>query len=177
MNTRERILAIGVLAILVIVGGFFLVQAVFLGPLQKKSESIAILADQIDKKTARVEEIQAELPKLERLEMGHTRITDKGIESLAAIQSLQVLKLDYTPVTDKALELLKQLPNLKELSLDHTNVTDRGVEVLRSITTLQSLDLYHTTVSKNGYETLRTSLPQCRIFYDEQSGFPSRRGI
>jgi hypothetical protein len=66
MNTRERILAIGVLAILVVVGGFFLVQAVFLGPLQKKSESIALLLDQIDKKTARVEEIQAELPKLER---------------------------------------------------------------------------------------------------------------
>ena len=66
MNARERILAIAVLSILVIVGGFFLVQALFLGPLQKKSESIAILQDQIDKKTARVEEIQAELHLLDR---------------------------------------------------------------------------------------------------------------
>jgi hypothetical protein len=66
MNARERILAIAVLSILVLVGGFFLVQALFLGPLQKKSEAIAILQDQIDKKTLRVEEIQGELHLLDR---------------------------------------------------------------------------------------------------------------
>jgi hypothetical protein len=66
------------------------------------------------------------------------------------------------------------LPHLQELSLDHTGVTDRGIDSLRSITTLKFIDLYHTTVSKAGFERLKTSLPQCRISYDEQSG--SRMG-
>src|SRR4051812_28177351 len=66
MNARERILAIGVLAVVAIVGGFFVVQGFLLSPLKKSSESIAILQDQIDKKTARVQEIQAELPLLDR---------------------------------------------------------------------------------------------------------------
>jgi hypothetical protein len=79
-------------------------------------------------------------------------------------------------VTDKAFEFLKQMPELTELSMDNTNVTDRGIEVLRSISTLRSLDLYHTSVTKNGLEALKSSLPQCRIFYDEQSGSPGRRG-
>jgi hypothetical protein len=70
---------------------------------------------------------------------------------------------------------LKALPALKQLSLDNTNITDRGAEILQSIATLQSLDLYHTPVSKKAYEALRASLPQCRIFYDEQSASPNRR--
>jgi len=85
------------------------------------------------------------------------------------------LTLDYVPVTDRALESLKALPSLKQLSLDYTNITDRGAEILQSIPTLQSLDLYHTPVSKKAYEALRASLPQCRIFYDEQSASPNRK--
>jgi len=39
-----------------------------------------------------------------------------------------------------------------------------------------SLDLYHTTVSKKAYEGLRAAIPQCQIFFDEDSGLPTRRG-
>ena len=85
------------------------------------------------------------------------------------------MKLDYVPVSDKGLVLLKQLPQLKELSLDNTNITDTAVETLQAIPTLQTLDLYHTRITRNGYQTLRSALPQCRIFYDEQSGLAPRR--
>ena len=88
---------------------------------------------------------------------------------------MQALTLDYLPVSDKVLESLKTLPALKQLSLDNTNITDRGAEILQSISTLLSLDLYHTPVSRKAYEALRASLPQCRIFYDEQSASPNRR--
>ena len=115
-------------------------------------------------------------PERQKSPPGDSWRPDEPIESLAAIRSLEAVKLDYTAVTDKALDALKALPQLKELSLDHTNVTDRGAEILRGIPTLQSIDLYHTTVSKNGYQLLKASLPQCRIFYDEQSGLPTRRG-
>ena len=61
------------------------------------------------------------------------------------------------------------MSHLEELSLDHTDVTDKGVDNLKSISALKFLNLYHTTVSKAGFETLKTSLPQCRIIYDDAS--------
>jgi hypothetical protein len=61
------------------------------------------------------------------------------------------------------------MPHLEELSLDHTGVTDKGVDSLKSISALKFLNLYHTTVSKAGFKTLETSLPQCRIIYDDAS--------
>jgi hypothetical protein len=59
--------------------------------------------------------------------------------------------------------------------LDNTAITDHGAEILQSIPTLQSLDLYHTAVTKKAYEALRASLPQCRIFFDDQSSSPNRK--
>ena len=47
--------------------------------------------------------------------------------------------------------------------------------MLGSMPGLESLDLYHTKITKTGYQALRTSLPQCRIFYDELSGVSPRR--
>jgi len=85
------------------------------------------------------------------------------------------LTLDYVPITDELIESLKGLPALKQLSLDNTNVTDKGAAILQSISTLQSLDLYHTPVSKKAYEALHASLPNCQIFYDDQSSNPNRR--
>src|SRR5262249_10264232 len=108
------------------------------------------------------------------LAVTRTRLTEKAIASLAEMPSLHALTLDYLPITDKALESLKRLP-LKQLSLDNTNITDKGAEILQSISTLQSLDLYHTPVSKKAYDALRTALPQCHIFYDDQSASPNRR--
>jgi hypothetical protein len=66
MNPRERMLAIVVLTIFVVGGGFFVFNQFFWGPLQKRGDTIIALQDQIDKKTARVQEIQAEMPQLER---------------------------------------------------------------------------------------------------------------
>jgi Leucine-rich repeat (LRR) protein len=97
------------------------------------------------------------------------------LESISGFPALQSLTLDYVPVSDKSLELLKRLSGLKQLSLDSTSITDRGAEILQTIPTLQSLDLYHTAVSKKAYDALRASLPQCKIFYDDQSSSPNRK--
>ena len=56
-------------------------------------------------------------------------------------------------------------------------MSDHATDILQTISTLQSLDIYHTPVSKKAYEALRASLPQCRIFYDEQSASPNRRVV
>jgi Leucine-rich repeat (LRR) protein len=110
--------------------------------------------------------------KLERLTLTRTRINEKGLESLAGFPALQGLTLDYLPVSDKVLESLKRLPALKQLSLDYANITDRGAEILQSFAPLQLLDIYHTPVSKKAYDALHAALPQCQIFYDDQSSNP-----
>ena len=66
MNPRERMLAICVLTLIVVGGGAFMFHQLFWSPLQKSSESILAMQDQIDKKIARVHEIQAEMPQLEK---------------------------------------------------------------------------------------------------------------
>ena len=66
MNPRERILAICVLTLIVVGGGAFVFHQFFWSPLQKRSDSMLAMQDQIDKKTARVNEIQAEMPQLEK---------------------------------------------------------------------------------------------------------------
>ena len=45
------------------------------------------------------------------------------------------------------------------------------------MSTLRSLDIYHTPVSKKAHEALQAALPQCRIFYDDQSASPNRRVV
>ena len=47
---------------------------------------------------------------------------------------------------------------------------------LAKINTLRLLDLYHTKVSEDAYKSLQGALPQCKILYQKDSGFPSRRG-
>jgi hypothetical protein len=66
MSPRERILAIVVLSVVIVGFCGFMVQAFVLSPLQKSGDAITALQDQIEKKTARVKEIQAEEPSLER---------------------------------------------------------------------------------------------------------------
>jgi hypothetical protein len=47
------------------------------------------------------------------------------------MRNLQVLELGHTPVTDSGLEYLKELSKLQTLDLWATAVTDQGMEKLR----------------------------------------------
>jgi hypothetical protein len=71
--------------------------------------------------------------------------------------------------------LLKELPNLEELRLDSADITDKGAAMLASVRTLKSLDLYHTRVSAGGYKQIKGALPECNIFWQEESGSAARR--
>ncbi|CAN5317307.1 hypothetical protein BH10PLA2_BH10PLA2_23310 [soil metagenome] len=66
MNARERLLAFVVLGFLGVAVGGFLFHTFFWSPLQKAEDSIIGLREQIEKKNARVAEIQAQEPTLAR---------------------------------------------------------------------------------------------------------------
>jgi Leucine-rich repeat (LRR) protein len=96
-----------------------------------------------------------ELPNLTYLEAGGTKITDAGVEELAAIKSLEVLHLWNTAVTDSGLEPLKKLNELRVLSLGGTSVDDSGISQLVDLKNLEELRLNGTRVTDAVVEHLK----------------------
>lgn len=66
MNPRERILAFGVLGVVILAGGAFLAYQFYLVPLQDRDASISALKLEIDRKRDEIRKVVAERPKLER---------------------------------------------------------------------------------------------------------------
>ena len=64
------------------------------------------------------------LAKLKRLHLEKTKITDKALDTVGAIDSLEYLNLYKTTVTDGGLDKLKKLKKLKALYLWQTKVTE-----------------------------------------------------
>lgn len=69
MNPRERILAMCILAVLVLVAGSFLFVQLVLNPMRDKDASIAALQKDIETRQTRQTQILAEKPRLDRLRM------------------------------------------------------------------------------------------------------------
>jgi hypothetical protein len=90
-----------------------------------------------------------DLPKLQELTLGQTRITDVGLQHLARLKNLKVLDLStgfdqdlvFPDVTDAGLESLKKLANLRTLVLKGTRVTDEGVKEFQRA--LPNCKVYH----------------------------------
>jgi len=92
--------------------------------------------------------------KLTTLALGRSRLTDRGLESLAQISSLTSLDVSQTAVTDRGLALIARLPNLRILNLDNTQVTDAGMSELKSHPKLAVLLIAGTRLTDQGVEQL-----------------------
>jgi hypothetical protein len=66
MNPRERLIARGILSVLVLAGAAFLFHSLVLAPMQETDNEIAQLTKENDDKATRIGEILADQPKLER---------------------------------------------------------------------------------------------------------------
>jgi hypothetical protein len=66
MNPRERMLAMGVLLVVVLAGGLFLFHRLFLVPLEERDQNIARLEQEVQTKRDHIQEVIAQFPKLER---------------------------------------------------------------------------------------------------------------
>jgi hypothetical protein len=67
----------------------------------------------------------ARLPKLERLDLSHTRITDEGLLHLKAAPHIKDLNLYYAEqVTDQGITAIREWKHLKRLNLRGTRISD-----------------------------------------------------
>jgi uridylate kinase len=73
----------------------------------------------------------AKLPRVSKLFLTATAVTDSGLETIGTMTDLVALKLDGTQVTDAGLVHLKSLSKLRTLEVRSTGVTDAGAAELR----------------------------------------------
>ena len=84
----------------------------------------------------------ASLPRLAKLNLGHTRISDQGMRRLKRLENITSLDLTYAElVTDEGLTALRGWKHLERLKLRGTKITDAGVAHLAGLTTLAALDV------------------------------------
>ncbi len=119
-------------------------------------------------------------PKLEKLTLAHTRLTDAAFPHLAALtgvreldcyyaefftadalahlaswQKLERLSLRGTRVTSKAFEHIARLKNLRSLDIAYTQIDDARLDLLAELTHLESLALGGTPLTAAGLAQLR----------------------
>ncbi len=128
----------------------------------------------------------AALPGVQRLDLGHTRITDlglrhlrdlssvrslnlglaeqitdEGVQHIKGWKSLQQIELKATAVTDSTMELLSRLPALTDISVSYARVTDTGMSFLVRLPGLSRLTIGGNRITEIGLQSLR-ALPRLR---------------
>ena len=91
-----------------------------------------------------------ELPMLERLHVGSSKVTDAGVEHLKGLTRLEWLDLPGTQVTDAGVAHLAGLTNLVQLGLPETQITDAAMVHLRGMSKLELLNLEFTQITDAG---------------------------
>jgi hypothetical protein len=74
----------------------------------------------------------ARMPRLVRLDLRDTRVTDAGVGKLKSLAELRVLNLFATDVSDASVAALAVMPKLEELRLWQTKVTASGLAKLQA---------------------------------------------
>lgn len=97
----------------------------------------------------------AQHPKLERLDLSHTRITDEGLLHFRPAREIQDLNLFYAEqITDQGMTAIKEWKNLRHLNVRGTRISDRTLAIVGLIPQLESLDIAYTQITDNGLDAL-----------------------
>ena len=106
-----------------------------------------------------------DLPRLETVNFGTSRLTAAGLEHLSGFPAISHLNLNLSTCDDAGVVQLAKLPRLESLWLWQTAVTDAAVEPLSKMKQLRELDLRETKLTPDGVARLRKALPGCKIAY------------
>jgi uncharacterized membrane protein len=93
------------------------------------------------------------------LGLARARIGDATLALLARLPRLERLDLRATPLTDAGLARLAGHARLRELVLAQTGVTDAAVDVVLALPALERVSLWSTGLSPEGLARLRAARP------------------
>ncbi len=97
------------------------------------------------------------------LNLSRTRISDAALKQIAEMPRLRRLDLRATAVTDAGLARLKGHDALVELVLAQTKVSDAAGETLQSLPALEKVWLWGSGMSLEGVTSLRAARPELRV--------------
>jgi Leucine-rich repeat (LRR) protein len=99
----------------------------------------------------------ARLPKLQRLDLSHTRITDEGMLHLKPASQIEDLNLYYAEwVTDQGMTAIKNWKKLKRLNVRGTRIANGTLEIVSHMPQLEALDISNTQITDNAMDMLIT---------------------
>ncbi len=99
----------------------------------------------------------ARLPKLQRLDLSHTRITDEGMLHLKAASQIEDLNLYYAEwITDQGMTAIRNWKKLKRLDVRGTRISNGTLEIISHMPQLEALDISNTQITDNGMDMLIT---------------------
>jgi len=127
----------------------------------------------------------AKIHSVKTIDIGHSRVTDQGVEALANHPNLEVFRISSQAVkdriTERCLPIFATLPKLKELGLHETFVTyDGGFKHLSSSKTLAVLSLKGSLVLPANVDKLKKDLPSLTVATStpaEILAAPNSRGV
>src|SRR5712692_9406126 len=97
----------------------------------------------------------AQLPKLEFVDLSHTRITDDGLLHLKPAKQIRDLNLYYAEqITDQGMAAIRDWKNLKRLNVRGTRISDGTLAIVSGLTGLETLDIAYTQITDNGLDGL-----------------------
>ena len=97
----------------------------------------------------------ARLPKLERLDLSHTRITDEGMLNLKPATGIRELNLFYAElITDQGMSAIRNWTMLRRLNVRGTRIANGTLEIVSHLPHLEALDIANTQLTDNGLEVL-----------------------
>lgn len=88
----------------------------------------------------------AQIEDLAELDLGGTPVDDANAAALIGGPKMRILRLDRTPITDAALAAAEPGPGLRELYMSYTKVTDQGLEILDRLRGLHGLGLAEAAI-------------------------------
>jgi len=99
----------------------------------------------------------ARLPKLQRLDLSHTRITDEGMLHLKPASQVEDLNLYYAEwVTDQGMTAIRNWKKLKRLDVRGTRISNGTLDIVSHMPQLEALDISNSQITDNGMDMLIT---------------------
>lgn len=94
------------------------------------------------------------------LKLGHTKITDSAMTTVAKLTNLTRLSLENTPISNNGLSALSALTHLQYLNLVGTNITGDRLGPLSNLSQLREVFLFKTRISPEVLVGLKQKMPQ-----------------
>lgn len=111
-----------------------------------------------------------EFSDLEEVYASNASVTDGSLEGLKGATKLRILDIASNNVSDEGLKNLSSSRGLEELMLrENRLISDATLTRLKKYSNLVKLNLEQTACTLKGVQGLKKALPNCTIYFDQQT--------